>query len=393
MSFLKKIYCFIDEHCDRILTRWAVPMLMFPLPVKKNKVVFYSYGGKGYGGNCRYIAEEILRQKLPWDVVWIVNDTQMEMPEGIRKVLFSAHTQTYELSTAKVIVSNVKYGMNYIKKKNQYGIQTWHSCYPPKLIEKEAEDKLTPDYVRSSKRDSRRTDLFLSNSAAMTRVIRNAFWCKGEILECGFPRNDIFFTATEEDRTRIRNTLGIGPDTKLVLYAPTFRDDGSMDAYSLDCEAVLEKLRGRGEDWRLLTRLHPNVSDVKGLFPESPYIINATPYPDMQELLLVADILITDYSSTPPEFATMGKQVYIYAPDVPQYQALRGLREDYFTSPYPVNTTNGQLLQQLDTYSPETAAQQAKAYMEFSGGMDKGDASKQVVERIKQVMGETSDRK
>ncbi len=306
------------------------------------------------------------------------------MPEGICKAKISAWRQTYELSTAKVIVTNIKCGMQYIKKKNQYAIQTWHSCYPPKLIEKEAEDKLPPHYVKASRRDSRQTDLFLSNSAAMTRLIKNAFWCESEIMECGFPRNDIFFTATAEDRARIRGDLGVSPNTKLVLYAPTFRDDGSMDAYSLDCMAVVEKLRGRGEDWRLMTRLHPNVNDVNGLFPESEYIINATSYPDMQELLLIADILITDYSSTPPEFAAMGKQVYIYAPDVPQYQALRGLREDYFTSPYPVDTSNEELLKRMDSYSPETAAVQARAYMEFSGGVDKGDASKKVVDRIEQ---------
>lgn len=386
MKLLKKIYWFIDEHSNYFLTRWVVPLFMYLLPVKENKVVFFSYGGKGYGGNCRYIAEEILRQKLPWDIVWLVNDLSTEMPEGIRKVMFSSLNQTYELSTAKVIVTNVKCGMQYIKKKNQYDIQTWHSCYPPKLIEKEAEDKLSPDYVKASKRDSYQTDLFLSNSAAMTRLIKNAFWCESEIMECGFPRNDVFFTADAAQLEQIRNKLGIGADTKLVLYAPTFRDNGAMDAYSLDCLAVLEKLRGRGEDWRLLTRLHPNVDDVKGLFPESEYIINATTYPDMQELLLVSDILITDYSSTPPEFALMGKQVYIYAPDVPQYQALRGLREDYFTSPYPVNTTNEALLKQMDSYSPESAAEQARAYREFSGGMDKGDASKQVVQRLEAVI-------
>ena len=382
-----KDFCWIVIDFGIYLTvKWIIPLIMFLLPVKKNKVVFFSYTGKGYGGNCRYIAEEILRQKLPWDLVWLVNGQPAEMPEGIRKVPISAWKQTYELATAKVIVTNIKCCMDFVKKKNQYVIQTWHSCYPPKLIEKEAEDKLAPDYVKASKRNSHQTDLFLSNSALMTRLIENAFWCEREIMECGFPRNDIFFTATEEDRSRIRAALGVGTDTKLVLYAPTFRDDGSMDAYSLDCMAVLEKLRSRGEDWRLLTRLHPNLDDVKGLFPENEYIINATPYPDMQELLLVSDILITDYSSTPPEFAIMGKQVYIYAPDVPQYQALRGLREDYFTSPYPVNTSNEQLLKQMDSYSAESAAQQARAYMEFSGGMDEGDASKKVVERMEAVI-------
>lgn len=387
MGLIKKIYCFIDSHCNHILSNRFLPLLMYPFPVQRNKVVFINFDGRGYGCNPKYIADEILRQQLPWDLVWLVNNPEEKLPEGIRKAMFGSKSGIYEVATAKVIVTNVKTDLHLIKKKGQYVIQTWHGSYGPKPVEKDVEDKLLPCYVRESKRNSRQTDLILSNGTAMTRMIKESFWYDGQIMECGLPRNDIFFAVSAEQREKIKTALGVEQDTKLVLYAPTFRDDGSMDAYSLDCLAVLEKLRGRGEDWRLLTRLHPNVADVKDLFPKNEYIMNATRYPDMQELLMVSDILITDYSSTPAEFVTMEKQVYIYAPDVVAYQQLRGLKEDFFTSPYPVNITNEQLLEQMDRYTPEYAVEQARAYMAYSGSTDKGDAAKKVVAHMEQVIG------
>lgn len=328
-----------------------------------------------------------MRRSLPWDLVWLVNDPKEKLPAEIRKVVFGSCQGLREIATAKIIVTNVKGDLCLIKKRGQYVIQTWHGSYGAKLVEKEVQSKLTSQYVKESKRNSRQTDLILSNSAAMSQLIRSSFWYNGEIMECGYPRNDMLFVADAEKTARIKRELGVDHATKLVLYAPTFRDDGSMDAYGLDCEAILRKLRSRGEDWRILTRLHPNAAAaVQNPFPRNEYVINATPYPDMQELLQISDILITDYSSTPFEFAAMGKQVYIYASDVVEYQALRGLREDFFTMPYPVNITNEELLKQMNLYDPELAKEQAKAFMEYYEGFDRGDAAERVVDRMEQVV-------
>jgi len=386
MGLLKKVYCFIDKRCNNVLTRRALPALMLPLPVKSNKVVFINFDGRGYGCNPKYIAEEILRRSLPWDLVWLVENPDECVPKGIRKATFGNRQGIFEVATAKVIVTNVKTDLHLIKKRNQYVIQTWHGSYGAKLVEKEAEEKLPSGYIRESKRNSRQTDLVLSNSEAMTRLIKESFWYDGEILECGLPRNDMLFSPDAEKVAKIKAELGLSRETKLVLYAPTFRDGGSMDAYGLDCEAILEKLRSGGEDWRILTRLHPNVCTAQSPFPENEYIINATHYPDIQELLLASDILITDYSSTPFEFAAMGKQVYIFATDIASYQTQRGLKDDFFTTPYPVNTTNEELLKQIDLYSPELEAEQAAKFMACFGGADKGNAAQKVVDHIEQVV-------
>lgn len=356
-------------------------------PVANEKIIFNNFNGKGYGCNPKYIAEEILNQGLEFDLVWLVNDMSMELPAKIRKVQYGSAEAFYEMATAKVIVTNVKNDLNLFKKKKQYIIQTWHGSYSSKLLEREVEDKLSPEYIKASKKNSKQTDLFLSNSKAMTQCYKEAFWCESEVLECGFPRNDMLFTKDVKNTVaKVKKAFGISEVCKIILYAPTFRDDGSIDAYSLDCKKVVEQLKKSGEEWKLLVRLHPNVGAAEGLFEFGEDIINATSYSDMQELLLACEILITDYSSTIFEFASMRKQSYIYAPDIEEYQRIRGLKKDFFYMPYPINRTNEELLKNIEKYTPQGAARDAEEFVKLYGGVDKGDASKQVVLRICKVM-------
>lgn len=360
--------------------------VFFFAPVQKQKVLFINFNGKGFGCNPKYIALELRNQSPELDLVWLVKNMDEPMPEWVRKAGFGTARGLYELATAKVIVTNVKNEMHLVKKKDQYLIQTWHGSYSSKLLEQDAAATLPKRYLRASKKNSAMTDLFLSNSRVLSDCYRNAFWCKCEIMECGFPRNDVLFGQTPEQVAAIRQRLGVPEDAKLALYAPTFRDDGSTDCYSLDCQAVLDTLASTG-NWYLLVRLHPNVGSAADLFPFGERILDATPYPDMQELLVAGDILITDYSSTVFEFAALGKPSFIYACDVEAYQRMRGLKEDFFRMPYPVCRTNEELLAQLAGLTEASGREKAAKFMAFFGGMDKGDASQQVAKRIMQVVG------
>lgn len=363
-----------------------LPFVLYLLPVKKNKVLLINFNGKGYGCNPKYIAQEILDMCLNYDLVWLVRDLHEPFPNGIRKVRYGTVKALYEIATAKVIITNVKNDLHLVKKKDQYVIQTWHGSYSAKYLEKEAADKLMPKYLKESEENSAQTDLFLSNSRILSQCYRDAFWCDCEILECGFPRNDMLFSKDPAQVKQIKERLSVPENCKLVLYAPTFRDDDSVAAYAIDCEGLLRVLCQRGEDWRLLIRLHPNVRECQGLFPFQENIIDATPYPDMQELLLASDMLITDYSSTVFEFAAMRKPIYIFATDIAQYQNMRGLKKDFFDMPYPICKTNQELLAMLRQYDPQTSRRMAEEFMSIYGGVDKGDASKCVVERIRQVV-------
>ncbi len=370
------------KHIAAVLLRGILKLLFRLFPIKKNKIIFNNFNGRGYGCNPKYIAEELLSRNLPLDKVWIANGNEKSLPEAFRQVSYGSLRQMYDTATAAVIVTNVKNDLFFIKRKSQFMIQTWHGSYTSKKIENQAPDKLSPQYLRESRKNSAQCDLFLSNSKALSDCFRNAFWCKCEILECGFPRNDIFFEDSAPVIRKVKEKLGVPESAKLVLYAPTFRDDGATDCYSLDAEGVFETLQKTGDDWRLVIRLHPNVAESASIFNYSDKVLNGSVYPDMQELLIACNILITDYSSTVFDFAVMKKPSYIFAPDYEEYQELRGLTDDFFNMPYKVCKTNEELLGLLSDYSDDGGVVAAEKFMEFYGGVDNGTAAKSVVDRI-----------
>lgn len=385
MCCVKKLWWSVSDTL-RLCADTILKNIFYFAPVQDRKVVFINFNGKGFGCNPKYIAQEILDQSLDYDLVWLVQDLDSDFPEGIRKVSYFSAKALYELATAKVIITNVKNDLRLTKKKNQYVIQTWHGSYSAKRLEADAMDTLPRKYLKESKHNSHQTDLFLSNSRVLSECYRSAFWCDCEIMECGFPRNDVLFGDEQQMRKRVRDWFGVDHDTKLALYAPTFRDDGSVDGYGIDYRMVQQILSERGESWKVLIRMHPNVGDCDGLFQFDGDILQATNYPDMQELLMAADVLITDYSSSVFEFAAMKKQIYIFASDVEQYQKMRGLQPAFFEMPYHICRTNEELAEQIRMYDPCSAEQSAEKFMTVFGGVDQGCASKRVVERIQEVI-------
>ena len=355
------------------------------LPVNRHKIVLNNFQGRGYGDSPKYIAEEIIRQKLPYDLVWLVADLNMELPSGIRKVKLQSVRASYELSTAKVIISNVKVALPYHKKRSQFYIQTWHGSMAFKAIEKDAQEKLHPNYLKETIADSKQIDLFLSCNSVQTQEIQTIFWYDGEIFECGSPRNDMLYRPIQY-KDAVKRKLGMDSATKVVLYAPTFRDDFRTDVYNLDLALVSKSLSDRlGGEWRILVRLHPNVmkENIVKLTPDS---IDVTSYPDMQELLLVADVLITDYSTIIYDMAIMRKIIILYAPDLDDYKNNRGLKPIYFNLPSRINQSNDELMEYICRLDLDEYKKRLDEFLSHVQIFDDGKASQRVVERIKSVV-------
>ena len=366
---------------------------MFPfrlLPTDNNKIVFYCYNGKGYGDNPKYIAEEIVRQNLPYKLRWIVKGTGFVFPHDILPVRIWTLRYIYELATAKIIISNVKNYLPFVKRKNQYFIQTWHGPLPFKYIEKDAVDLLSPKYVKESQQNSAITDVITSCNSMQSAFFKHSFWYDGEVLECGAPRSDIFFSAPSV-KEELKHKMGVDKGQKIMLYCPTFRDNGSIDAYSIDAPMILDCLEKKtGCQWVLFVRMHPN--DMRGMaqFSYDEHVVNMTTYPDMQELLLVADAQITDYSSTIAEFLVMQKPVFIFASDLDEYSHnCRGLSKNYFDLPLKINKTNDELVQAISQYDEAEYKKSIAPYMQRYNSFDDGHASERVVERIKSVVNGT----
>ena len=360
------------------------------LELSNNKIVFVSFRGRGYGCNPKYIAEEILRQNLPYDLVWLVNDMNEPMPAKIRKVKYGGVNSMYELATAKVIVSNTRAILPFPNKKlGQFFIMTWHGWQGLKLVEKDAGDKIAPFYVAVSKANSTVTDLMMTGTQDMYEECRRAFWYDGEILQCGLPRNDIFFRRDENLIAQIRQRLKIPPENKIVMYAPTFRNEPEVmkKAYCLDTKKLLNALKKRfGGEWTLLMRFHPNAASIFSSVSFGDDIINVTYYPDMQELILISDVLISDYSSVICDFMFTGKKVFIFAGDFDSYTKERGFKPLYFELPYKVNRSEEELFNDIETFDAVAVEPKVKRFIDTVKPFDDGHASEKVVARIKAVI-------
>jgi CDP-glycerol glycerophosphotransferase len=233
----------------------------------------------------------------------------------------------------------------------------WHGGVALKRIEADVEERLSPSYVHRSKSDSKICDLMISGCRMNTELIKRSFWYDGEILERGIPRNDIFFdTARRSDlRQYVANHYGIETTSRIVLYAPTFRVDHSTEPYTIDWAKVIPTMSRMfgGERVEVLVRMHPNLIgkvDTSHLIAFEG-VHDATRYHDMQELLSVADVLITDYSSSMFDFAMQRRPCILYATDAEAYD--RGFYFNLRELPFPLAENQEQLLATIENFDNE----------------------------------------
>lgn len=358
------------------------------LPVQ-NKVIFINFNGRGFGCNPKYIALEMLNESVDTQLIWLLNNLNDLVPSGIKRVKWGSLNFYYELATAKVIITNVKNALPFRKRANQKLVQTWHGSNAYKYVEKEVEQQLSPRYIAESKQNSALTDLFISDGPVTSQWYRDSFWCTCDIIESGMPRNDIFVNGTEKQKSQIREFFHLSLQQKILLYAPTFRDDGSVDCYQLDFAKILEALRKRfSGDWRILLRLHPNVHQGLIISDElHDYVIDASRYGDAQELIFASDALITDYSSICNDFIMMNKPVFLYVSDLEAYMKKgRGLTPRYTELPLPKNKTNDNLVRTIQNFDLKTYENNIKKYKDKYFGIVDGHASERVVEKIKKYL-------
>lgn len=358
------------------------------LPVKRNKIVFIQGCGGGYKCNLKYIAEEIHKEGLPYDMVWLVDNMRYEIPPFIRKVKYNRIHAVYELATARIFINNSKSLYPVKKKAGQTFIYIPHGQPGCKCAE--ADGNLSELWMKNSKLHSSLTDVFVSMSTYHTQVLKETFWVpqNAEIWETGFPRNDQYYHDTSEKKKEIRKILNIPSDMHIALYAPTFRDTGTVEAYDMDLHRVLDTLEEKtGEKWMFFITLHPNFSWFKHPpYPFDERIWNMSSYEDIHELMLIADIAISDYSSTALDFSHTRRPVLLYASDIDEYTRMRGLKPMYFTLPFPLARNNDELIENIRNYDYAAYLEKFEIFMsERYGNFDDGQASYRFVEKLKKL--------
>lgn len=360
--------------------------VMWILPIKKNKIVFCSTKGKRYGDNPLHISDS-MRGK-GYDIVWLLRDCVEEnIPADIRRVRYSVLREIYELATARVWVDCNTKNSGTLKRKKQLYIQTWHGSYGLKKIGSDLGEKLGRIDERYYKKNAKIIDLMVSNSKRTSEVYRRALWYRGEILECGSPRNDIMFCDHNECVKRVRKIFNL-KNQRIVMYAPTYRKNYSIDKYKLDYNKLSKILSNKyGGEWTVLVRLHPNnLGDDSEFMEYDDNIKNATKYSSMQDLLVSADILITDYSSCMFDFATTGKPCFLYATDVDEYKKEVDYYFDISKLPFPLAENNEEIEKNIMEFDEAVYNNKLEELFDQVGLCETGCASQKVVDYIEKWM-------
>ena len=356
--------------------------------VKPGRVVCWAYNYKQYGCNPRYLTEYLLEHYPDMEIVWVFRkgiDTSA-VDKRIKCVRFRTWEYLKMVNSAEFLVTNSRtdpWHIYWHKRPEQKYLMLWHGGAALKRVERDVEDRLGFSYVQKAKRDSKVCDLMISGCRANTELIKRSFWYSGEILEKGIPRNDIFFN------TKLHNTIrqqviakyNLPKDGRIVLYAPTFRRSGTLEPYRIDWSEVIPRLERMfgGAKVTLLLRLHPNLigkADTSSLI-NHPSVIDMTRYHDMQELLCVSDMLITDYSSSMFDYAMLRRPCVLYATDVAQYD--RGYYYDFRELPFPLAEDSEQLAALIEGFDEAEYQERLRLFLdERLGLVERGVAAEEL---------------
>ncbi len=357
--------------------RWLAWIIGFILPIKKNRIVVCCNSGGGYSDNCKYIVSDLLKSNEKLDIIWLTASEKAKesLPKGVKNSRYNKFSSILKLLTASVWIDNSRKSFVYKKKKTLY-IQTWHGGGMTKRVEKSVADKLPKNYVKIAMKDSKYINIFLSDSRKNSMLIYDAYWYDNYILENSYPRNTIIIESLTDNKikqeclTKVNNYFGV-TNKKYILYAPTFRNDENTDYYNIDFSNLINVCEEKYKDeFVVLVKLHPNIASKCDFIKYNDKILNATSYFDTQELLVAADILITDYSSINYDFSFTLRPSFRYCPDIDDYLGDRGFYFDFYKYPYPTCKTNEELFNLIKNYDENKFVDNVLEFNKFMGVLE-----------------------
>lgn len=360
------------------------------LPRKDNLVFFESFLGKNYSDNPKYIYEYLDAHYPEYKTVWSFNE-KTTIPGKAKQVQRFSLSYFYTLARAKYWVNNSRMPYYLQKRKEGVYLQTWHGT-PLKRLVFDMDDVYSADpmYKENFYRQSRRWDYLSSANTFSTEVFKRAFQYDNPMLEYGYPRNDILYKKNNtDDIMDLKKKLGIPTDKKVVLYAPTWRDDDyvARGQYNFNLELDLKDMQRKlGEEYIVIVRTHYFISEMLDLSAYEGFAFNFSNYDDIAELYLVSDIMITDYSSVFFDYANLKRPILFFTFDLEKYRdKLRGFYLDIENElPGPLLKTSDEVMnaiKNIEQVKEEYAVKYENFYKRFCS-WENGIASEQTVKRV-----------
>ncbi|WP_436940545.1 CDP-glycerol:glycerophosphate glycerophosphotransferase [Staphylococcus xylosus] len=326
--------------------------------VKSNMVVFESFGGKSYSDNPKYIYEYMYKKYPDLNYTWVMKEPNHESIPGNPKIVEKNSKEYFKTyAKTKYWVSNSRLPLYLEKKKDQLYIQTWHGTPLKRLANDMKDVKIsntpTAEYKYNFKLETQRWDYLISPNPYSSKIFKSAFWLSNhKLLKSGYPRNDLLVNNKNDlDYIKqIKQKLNIPKNKKVVMYAPTWRDDEYIEKgkYKFDIKLDLDKLKcSLSDEFIVLLRMHYLIAEKLNLEDYENFVIDVSHHGDISELFLITDCLITDYSSVMFDFGNLKKPQLFFTYDLEKYEKeLRGFYLDYYSElPGPIYTTSEELIE------------------------------------------------
>ena len=376
--------------------RFLYRIFCFFIPINNKKIVFNCHQGRGMGDNPKYIAKEILKQNLDYELVWLCHPKHIDETfiDGI-KVVDSTNKfkKLKELANAKVWVeSSIKtpeIRLGLIKRKGQIYINTWHGSLGIKKMYYDMDiKKFDKMYLNIFNKDIENIDYMISNCDWESNIYKSALHFNKEIKLFGHPRNDIFFEDYSKYKDKVCKKLKISSDKKIVLYMPSFRDNFNIKCYSLDYLKVKKVIEEKfGDNWVFVSRFHNvNLRKNNKIIQKYPFDIDASFYPDAQELLVSADILISDYSSCMFDYMLLKRPCFIFATDINEYNTQRGFYYSLEKTPFLIAKNNDEMIENIKKFNLKEYQKNCSEFLSKRNVFEDGCASKRCVKFIDEII-------
>ena len=362
-------------------------------------VYFQTFSGRGYSDSPKAIYEFMLGAPEYKDYRFVWSFREPEKYADLKNdrttiVKFRSKEDNIALRTAKYWISNYRMLDHQHPRKDQVYLQCWHGTPLKRLgYDLTASDNSmnSLNEIREKYRtDAEKFSYLLSPSAFATEKFSDAWNLvktgqTDKILEAGYPRNDRLVRASDEDRNKIREELGIG-NKKLILYAPTWRDNQhtSGEGYTYKTEVDFDKLRKELEgEYVILFRAHYLVANSFDFDRYEGFVRDVSGYSDINDLYIASDLLVTDYSSVFFDYANLLKPVIFYMYDLKDYATeLRGFYIPLEELPGPIVQDEDSLIAEIRSADGREADEEYVAFHRKYNPLDDGDAARRVVEAI-----------
>lgn len=370
--------------------------LFSKLPSNRNLIIFESFLGKQYSDNPRAIYEYLNNFYPNYQMYWSVDSKYVEFfkDKNVKVIRRFSIKWLLLMARAGYWVSNSRLPLWIPKPKHTTYLQTWHGT-PLKRLAADMEEVHMPGtntvkYKQNFIKEASKWDYLVSPNAYSSEIFERAFQFNEVMVETGYPRNDFLVNENNKETIhKIKEAASLPLDKKIILYAPTWRDNQFYEKgkYKFDLQMDLELMKEElGKEYIIVLRLHYLVAENLDLTGYEGFVYDFSYHEDIRELYLIADMLITDYSSVFFDYANLKRPMLFFVYDIEDYRDnLRGFYFDFEKkAPGPLVMNTQELICEIKNIDELGFAplETTKAFYNKFCYLEDGNASKRVVERV-----------